>query len=133
VAVVVQRYIPSHEIPFLSPVSPSRSRICGGWVQALPYVDQTNAGFEQVLLPSVRALVMSMMITSTESRRHYLNIYGDALHGIGARMNKDNNSVDSAVSLASMCLTLSEVRNATHFQFPSPSTDKLHPGHDANF
>jgi hypothetical protein len=111
VAVIVQRYIPSHEIPFLSPISPSRSRICGGWVQALPYVSQTSAGFERVLLPAVRALVMSMMITSADSRRQYLHTYGDALRGVQSRISKENNSIDSAVSLASMCLTLSEVND----------------------
>lgn len=66
-------------------------------------------GFEQVLLPAVRSLVMSMMITNEESRRQYLYTYGDALRGIRARISKENNSTDSAVSLASMCLTLSEV------------------------
>ncbi|KAH3979738.1 hypothetical protein HBI24_000610 [Parastagonospora nodorum] len=113
VAIIVERYIPSDEIPFLSPVSPSRSRICGGWVQALPYVEQTGVGFEQVLLPAVRSLVMSMMITSEESRRQYLYTYGGALRGIRARISKENDSTNSALSLASMCLTLSEVMMPT--------------------
>jgi hypothetical protein len=108
VAVIVQRYIPSHGISFLSPTSPSRSRICGGWVQALPCVSHTADGFQRVLLPAARALVMSMMITDAHSRRQYLDTYGDALRGLRTRVSKDNNSIDSAVSMASMCLTLSE-------------------------
>jgi hypothetical protein len=54
---------------------------------------------------------MSMMITSADSRRQYLHTYGDALRGVQSRISKENNSIDSAVSLASMCLTLSEVND----------------------
>jgi hypothetical protein len=116
VAVIVQRCILSHEIPFLSPTSPSKPRICSRWVQARPYLGQTANGFERILLPA-RALVISMMITSADSRRQHLDMYGDALHGLRARVSRDNNCIGSAVSLASMCLTLSEVSAMVHCDF----------------
>jgi hypothetical protein len=106
---IVQRYIPHDEIPFLSPDSLSRSRICGGWVQALPYVDQRNAEFRQVLLPAARALMLSMSTSSSDGRQPYLDAYGQALHGIRTLLTGNKKTIDAVISLASMCLTLSEV------------------------
>jgi hypothetical protein len=109
VAFIVQRYIPHYEIPFLSPDSPSRSRICGGWVQALPYVDQKNIEFERVLLPAARALMLSMSSTNIGGRQYYLDTYGRAVSGIRALLVGKGKVLDPDISLASMCLTLSEV------------------------
>lgn len=110
VSFIVQQYIPHYEIPFLSPESPARSRICGGWVQALPYVDQKNAEFRQVLLPAARALMLSMSTTNIDGRQHYADAYGKALSGVRSLLIGDKKAIDPAISLASMCLTLSEVR-----------------------
>lgn len=109
VAILVHCYIPKDEIPFLSHVEPSKSRICGGWVQALPHVSQSHADFEWIVSPAVRALTMSMMVTGTDKRKEYLDTYGHALRGIRAVLERPTDVVGSTVAIAGMCLALSEV------------------------
>lgn len=109
VAILVQHYIPKDEIPVLSHAEPSKSRICGGWVQALTHVSQSHADFESIVSPAVRALTISMMVTSTNHRQEYLDTYGDAIQGIRAVLYNANGPVGSTVSIAGMCLALSEV------------------------
>ena len=118
VAILVQHYIPKEEIPFLSHVEPSKSRICGGWVQALPHVSQSDADFERIISPAVRALTMSMMVTGTSRRQEYLNTYGDALQGIRTVLDGTNEPIGSTVAIASMCLALSEVCQDPQYSLP---------------
>lgn len=109
VALLVQQYIPKDEIPHLNNLGGPSSRICGGWVQALSHVDQSNANFEGMLLPAVRALTLSMMVADTSSQQQYLNTYVDALQGIRCRLAIQNEMMDHVAALAGMCLALSEV------------------------
>ena len=109
VALLVQHYIPKDEIPFLSHAEPSKSRICGGWVQALPHVSQDHEDFERIVSPAVRALTMSMLVTGTSRRQEYLDTYGHALQGIRTVLGRPTDSVGSTVAIAGMCLALSEV------------------------
>lgn len=112
VDILVQHYIPKDEIPFLLHVEPSKSRICGGWVQALPHVSQDHEDFENIVSPAVRALTMSMMVNGTDMREEYLNTYGAALEGIRFVLDRPTESVGPNVAIASMCLALSEVRRS---------------------
>lgn len=114
VAILVQHYIPKEERPFLLKVEPSKSRICGGWVQALAHVSQDHADFESIVLPAVRALTMSMLVTGTSRQQEYLDLYGSALQGIRNVLNGYKGPVGSTVAIAGMCLALSEVRFWPH-------------------
>lgn len=109
VAILVHHYIPKDEVPFLLHVEPSKSRICGGWVQALPHVSQNHEDFEHIVWPAVRALTKSMMVNSTRERQEYLDTYGTALKGIRAVLDRPTEPVGSTVAIAGMCLALSEV------------------------
>ncbi|KAF2852011.1 hypothetical protein T440DRAFT_478022 [Plenodomus tracheiphilus IPT5] len=113
VAFLVQQYIPQDEIPLLAHLGGPSSRICGGWVQALPHVDQSNENFENMLLPAVRALTLSMTVADTSSQQQYLNTYVDALQGIRCRLASHNELTDNVAALAGMCLTLSEALTPT--------------------
>ena len=113
VAILVQHYIPKDEVPLLSHVEPSKSRICGGWVQALPHVSQSHTDFEHIVSPAVRALTMSMLVTGTDRRQEYLDTYGSALQGIRAVLERPTRVVGSTVAIAGMCLALSEVCKCT--------------------
>lgn len=112
VALLTHHYIPKDEIPFLMQLDPSTSRICGGWVQALPHVSQSSAEFEQTLLPAARALALAMSVTDPSGRQEYLDTYGDALRGVRAVLATSINLIDNTLAIASMCLTLSEVRHS---------------------
>lgn len=109
VAILVQHYIPKEERPFLLCLAPSKSRICGGWVQALAHVNQGDTDFDAIILPAVRALTMSMMVTSTSRQQEYLDTYGSALQGIRTVLDGYSGPVGSTVAIAGMCLALSEV------------------------
>lgn len=109
VAILVQHYIPKEERPFLLRVEPSKSRICGGWVQALAHVSQNHADFKTIILPAVRALTMSMMVTGTSRQQQYLDTYSSALQGIRRVLDGYNGPIGSTVAIAGMCLALSEV------------------------
>lgn len=125
VAILVQHYIPKDEIPFLSHVEPSKSRICGGWVQALPHVSRSDADFEQIVSPAVRALTMSMMVAGTSRRQEYLNTYGDALQGIRSILDSTKDEAGSTVAIASMCLALSEVCRRTTTQLDNGNANVI--------
>jgi hypothetical protein len=131
VAILVHCYIPKDEIPFLSHVEPSKSRICGGWVQALPHVSQSHADFEWIVSPAVRALTMSMMVIGTEKRQEYLDIYGHALRGIRAVLERPTDAVGSTVAIAGMCLALSEVCPG-YYIVDSQFSAKTKPGSSAD-
>jgi hypothetical protein len=109
VAILVRHYIPKDEIPFLSHVEPSKSRICGGWVQALPHVSQDHVDFERIVSPAVRTLTISMMVTGMSRRQEYLDAYGHAIQGIRSVLDKTTDLIGSTVAIAGMCLALSEV------------------------
>lgn len=109
ITLLTHHYIPKDELPFVSCLDPSMSRICGGWVQALPHVSQGDASFERILLPAVRALTLAMMITNANNQQEYRDTYGAALKGIRSVLTEGNELVDNTVAIAGMCLTLSEV------------------------
>lgn len=108
VALLVQQYIPKDEIPLLGNLDGPSSRICGGWVQALFHVDQSNANFESMLLPAARALTLSMLVADNNSQQQYLNTYVDALQGIRCRLAAQKEVTDNVAALAGMCLAVSE-------------------------
>ena len=109
VAILVQHYIPKEERPFLLCLAPSKSRICGGWVQALAHVNHDHADFDAIILPAVRAFTMSMLVTGTSRQQEYLDTYGSALQGIRSVLDGYIGPVGSTVAIAGMCLALSEV------------------------
>lgn len=112
IRLLTQHYIPKDELPFLSSLDCPSARICGGWVQALPHVSQSDADFGKILLPAVRAMTLSMMVTDANSQQEFLDTYGIALHGIKACLAGKTDRLNNIAALASMCLTLSEVRIA---------------------
>lgn len=115
VALLVQYYIPKDEIPFLLHVEPSKSRICGGWVQALPHVSQDHADFKHIVSPAVQALTMSMLVNGTNRRQEYIDTYGVAIEGIRAILDNSKEPIGPTVAIASMCLALSEVCSSATF------------------
>jgi|SRR5690242_1331068 len=115
VALLVQHYIPKDEIPFLLHVEPSKSRICGGWVQALPHVSQDHADFKHIVSPAVQALTMSMMVNGSDRRKEYIDTYGVAVEGIREILDSSKEPVGPTVAIASMCLALSEVCSSATF------------------
>lgn len=90
-------------------VEPSKSRICGGWVQALPHVSQDHQDFAHIVSPAVQALTMSMMVHGKDRRSEYLDTYGVALEGIRAVLDRPTEMVGPTIAIAGMCLALSEV------------------------
>jgi type IV secretory pathway VirB2 component (pilin) len=78
-------------------------------VQALAHVNHSHADFKTIILPAVRALTMSMMVTGTSRQQEYLDTYGSALQGIRTVLDGYSGPVGSTVAIAGMCLALSEV------------------------